>query len=37
MPNYAMSKEEKIDFVGESTNGLKFEQMIRSPEAKKKL
>ena len=36
-PNNAMSKEEKIDFVGDSVNGLKFEKMIKSPETKNKI
>ena len=37
MSNLALTKEEKNNFIGETVNGLKFDQIIRSPEVKNKI
>ena len=37
MANLALNKEEKNNFIGETLNGLKFDQIIRSPEVKNKI
>jgi hypothetical protein len=37
MSNLALTKDEKNNYIGETVNGLRFDRIIRSPEAKNKI